>query len=352
MRVLIVKTSSLGDVIHTLPALTDAMRCIPNLEVDWVVEEGLAEIPAWHPAVKQIIPIALRRWRKSWRKAWSSGEIKSCIQQLKQTPYDKVIDAQGLWKSALVAVWAQGERIGLNQQSAKEKGLSFFYEKTVNVPKGQHAVERVRQLFAGALGYSLSDLDIDYGLNFAQADLSNGQSQQLNQPNDYLVFLHSTAWETKKWPVRYWRELCQHAAQGNFQVKLPWGSEEERQTALQIADGYSHVSVLSRMTLSQMRVCLQGAKGVVAVDTGLGHLSAALAVPCVSMYGPTNPVLTSTYGKNQQHLHADFHCAPCLSRRCQYSADDTLVLWPRCFTTVQPDMVWSTLDRLMCGVPS
>ena len=134
----------MGDVIHTLPALTDAARQISNLSVDWVVEEGLAEVPLWHSAVDQVIPVALRRWRKNWRNAWHSGELQHCIQQLKTVPYDKVIDAQGLWKSALLAVWAQGERIGLDWASAKEKGLSFFYDRTVNIPKGQHAVERVR----------------------------------------------------------------------------------------------------------------------------------------------------------------------------------------------------------------
>ncbi|ODN43559.1 lipopolysaccharide heptosyltransferase I [Piscirickettsia litoralis] len=343
MKVLIVKTSSLGDVIHTLPALTDALHKIPNLEVDWLVEEGLAEIPSWHPAVKSVIPVALRRWRKNWRKAWSSGELKTCIQQLKQTPYDKVIDAQGLWKSALLAVWAQGERVGLNQRSAKEKGLSLLYEKTVDVPKGQHAVERVRQLFAKALGYNLSSLELDYGLD------SKSSQTLLSNHEEYLVFLHGTAWQTKKWPVSYWRALCQLAACANMKVKLPWGSESEKETALQIAKGYEHVTVLDKMTLAQMRECLQAAKGVVAVDTGLGHLSAALAVPCVSVYGPTNPVLTSTYGKNQRHLHADFHCAPCLSRRCQYD-DDQKSPWPPCFATVQPATVWSTLGQLMSGV--
>ena len=100
MRVLLVKTSSLGDVIHTLPALTDAQRAIPGIQFDWVVEEGFAEIPAWHPAVAQVIPVAIRRWRKHPLQTLRSGEWRRFKARLRETHYDLVIDAQGLLKSA------------------------------------------------------------------------------------------------------------------------------------------------------------------------------------------------------------------------------------------------------------
>ncbi|MAL35291.1 MAG: lipopolysaccharide heptosyltransferase I, partial [Pseudomonas sp.] len=168
MRVLLVKTSSLGDVIHTLPALTDAQRAIPGIQFDWVVEEGFAEIPAWHPAVAQVIPVAIRRWRKHPLQTLRTGEWRRFKARLRETHYDLVIDAQGLLKSAWLTRYVKAPVAGLDRDSIREPLASRFYDRRYAVPRERHALERVRQLFAQALGYSIPEMIADYGLDRSQ----------------------------------------------------------------------------------------------------------------------------------------------------------------------------------------
>jgi heptosyltransferase-1 len=162
MKILVVKTSSLGDIIHTLPAVRDAAKIIPSAHIDWVVEEAFQEIPEWHLNVCQVIPVAWRRWRRNWRQCRCEfGRFKRSIQQ---EHYDKVIDAQGLIKSGMISLLARGERIGLTWSSLTEPLARLCYQKAVRVNLSQPAVYRMRSIFAKSLGYSLDNLPLDYGL--------------------------------------------------------------------------------------------------------------------------------------------------------------------------------------------
>ncbi len=335
MRVLLIKTSSLGDVIHTLPALTDAMGAIPGIRFDWAVEEGFAEIPAWHPAVDKVIPVAVRRWRRNLLATWRSGEWAACKQALGDKGYDLAIDAQGLLKSALLTRHVVAPVVGLDRQSAREPLASFFYDRAVHVPRGQHAVERVRQLFAAALGYGVPE-----GLGRCGIDRARF-APVAEAP--YVVFLHGTTWPTKHWPESHWRALASLASEAGYRVRLPWGSEAERLRAERIAEGIPGVQVLARMNLAGIAAVLAGARGAVAVDTGLGHLAAALSLPCVSLLGPTHVGLTGAYGASQQHLDSGLDCAPCLQERCARMPVATGHDWPPCMATLTPDQVWRAL---------
>ena len=165
MRVLIVKTSSMGDVLHTLPALTDAMRAIPGIRFDWVVEEGFAQIPSWHEAVDRVIPVAIRRWRKAWFSAPIKAERKAFRDAVQSVKYDAIIDAQGLVKSAaLVIRLAHGIKHGMDWQTAREPLASLFYNRRHHIAKQQHAVERTRELFAKSLGYAKPESQGDYAI--------------------------------------------------------------------------------------------------------------------------------------------------------------------------------------------
>ncbi|RLM18665.1 lipopolysaccharide heptosyltransferase 1 [Brenneria alni] len=294
MRVLIIKTSSMGDVLHTLPALTDAMQELPGIQFDWVVEEGFAQIPGWHPAVSRVIPVAIRRWRKSWFSARTRQERADFKQQLRKYRYDAVIDAQGLIKSAvLVTRLAHGKKHGLDYKSAREPMASWFYNYRHHVNRQQHAVERVRELFAASLRYKKPVGRGDYAI--AQRFLSQSPADA----NQYLVFLHATTRDEKHWPESHWRELIALLQSSGLQIKLPWGAEHEHQRALRLAEGFTHVDVLPRLTLQQVAEVLAGAKAVVSVDTGLSHLTAALDRPNITLYGPTDPGLIGGYGLNQ-----------------------------------------------------
>lgn len=299
MRILMVKTSSMGDVIHTLPALSDALRAIPNLRVDWVVEEGFAQIPTWHPAVDRVIPVAIRRWRKNLFSAQTRQEWQAFKQQLRQRRYDAIIDAQGLLKSALLVTrQAHGIRHGFDRRSAREPLASLFYERRHHVERQQHAVERTRQLVALSLGYPLPTQRGDYAI----AD--HFTRQRAPDAEQYMVFLHATTRDEKHWPEAHWRELIAWVGSHTTQrIKLPWGAEHERQRALRLAAGFAHVEVLPKMALADVACVLAGASQVIAVDTGLSHLAAALDRPNITLYGPTDPGLIGGYGEHQQALH-------------------------------------------------
>jgi heptosyltransferase-1 len=346
MRVLLIKTSSLGDVIHTLPALTDAARAIPGIQFDWVVEEGFAEIPTWHPAVAQVIPVALRRWRKNLWQTLRSGEWQRFKQRLQEHDYDLVIDAQGLLKSALLTRYVKAPVAGLDRHSAREPLAARFYARPQTVAWGQHAVERVRQLFAQALGYPLPLGVGDYGLSRARL-----AGELATAP--YVLFLHGTTWVTKHWPEAYWRELAERLNGQGQAVQLPWGNALEQARAERLAQGLEHVKVLPKLNLAGVAKVVAGARACVAVDTGLGHLAAALDVPTLSLYGPTNPGFTGAYGRSQVHLASNFACAPCLKKACAYqptAADAQFDLSresPLCFTRLAPQHVASQLEALL-----
>lgn len=319
MRVLIVKTSSMGDVLHTLPALTDAAQAIPGIRFDWVVEEGFAQIPSWHPAVDRVIPVAIRRWRKAWFSAPVTAERQAFRNAVKERQYDAIIDAQGLVKSAaLVTRLAHGVKHGMDWHSAREPLASLFYKRRHAIAKQQHAVERTRELFAKSLGYTKPQAQGDYAI--AQHFTSSAAPA-----SSYAVFLHATTRDDKHWPESHWRTLIGLLNGSSLQIKLPWGAPHEEARAKRLAEGFDYVDVLPKMSLEKVAQTLAGAKFVVSVDTGLSHLTAALDRPNVTLYGPTDPGLIGGYGKNQHicrasdgdlaHLSADtvFNEIACLA---------------------------------------
>lgn len=329
MRVLVVKTSSLGDIIHTLPALTDAAQAIPGIVFDWVVEENFAEIPSWHPAVAQVVPVAIRRWRRQILTTLRSGEWRRSRDLLNQHPYDCVIDAQGLLKSAWIAHWVKAPIIGLDKHSAREALASLTYQRRISVSWRLHAVERVRTLFAGALGYPLPQATGDYGLDKAQF-LAAGEAAPRR-----VVFLHGTTRADKHWPEEYWQQLCERVTAAGYRVALPWGNERERERAARIAAISPLAEVLPRMNLRELAALLVRSVAAVAVDTGLGHLAAALDVPALSLYGPTSPARIGAYGSHQIHLSTSGLPVPAIGAQ------------PRAMAPLTPKLVWQALTPLL-----
>jgi len=264
MQVLIVKTSSMGDVLHTLPALTDAMNAIPGIRFDWVVEEGFAQIPSWHPAVDRVLPVAIRRWRKHWFGSQQREERVQFKRELQSRAYDLVIDAQGLIKSAaLVTRIAKGEKHGQDSRSAREPFSSWWYDKRHEINKQQHAVERIRELFAKSLGY---EKPLTAG-NYAIA--AHFLAEPPVDAHPYLVFLHATTRDNKHWPEERWRELIALMADSGLRIKLPWGAEHEHQRAQRLAEGFDYVEVLPKLTLEQVAKTLAGAKAATYNCQGL-----------------------------------------------------------------------------------
>jgi len=293
MKVLIIKTSSMGDVIHALPAIVDAKNAIPDLVFDWVVEETFADIPKLSSSVRKIIPVALRRWRKNWFKAFTSREVRKFLLMLRAEKYDYIIDAQGLIKSAIISKCARGVSVGFDFKSAREPLATCLYQKRFRVAKDQHAIARIRQLFAQALNYKLPESEPDYGL-----DISPIEDESENK----LLFIHGTSRAEKCWAEEKWVALARLAGAAGFTIYLPWGNSLELERAERIAAACDRIKILPKMALHELASFMAGVCAVVTVDTGLGHLAAALSVPTIALYGPTDPKLVGTVGKNQCHI--------------------------------------------------
>ena len=279
--ILFVKTSSLGDVVHNCPAVSDAARAFPGAAIDWVVEEPFAGIAAMHPAVRRVIPVAVRRWRSALWKPATWSEIGAWRRGLQRERYDAVVDTQSLLKSALITSLALGKRHGLDRASARELLAPLFYDVRHAVPRGQHAVERNRQLAALALGYSLSGPP-DYGLR-APASAKSA----------YAVLLTMTSREDKLWPDERWIALAHEL---RMPTMLPWGSDAERERAQRVAAAVGDTTMPRRLGVDELASLFVGAAAVVGLDTGLTHFAAALGAPTVGIYCGSDPALTGIYG--------------------------------------------------------
>ena len=341
MKALLVKTSSMGDLVHTLPAVTEALASVPGLMLDWVVEEGFIPIAELHPGVNQVIPMALRRWR---RQPFSAGpEVVSFVRQLRQTEYDLVLDSQGLLKSLMIGKLARGPLHGFDSASARDRRAGQLYANRHEVGQDLHAVTRQKQLFSKAFGYEFSS-QVDFGLQKSEA------------VGKQLMFLHGTTWTSKEWPVSYWHSLVARAVADGYEPLVPAGNQREQERAQRIAQAGGRV--ISDKSLAELIDILAACAGAVSVDTGLGHLASALHVPVVGIYGATNPALVGMLGDHGCSLaRTDLPCSPCKKRVCQFArpqSEQTTInqpsqpaIHPPCYEQVTPDAVWQQLQAVM-----
>ena len=287
--VLFIKTSSLGDVIHHMPALTEAHARLPARRFVWVVEEAFAPLVRLHPAVSSVIPVASRRWRRSLPGPALWREIAKFGQTLRACDYDAVVDTQGLIRSALIARAARGRRHGYDSGSIRERAASLLYDVRHRVAREQHAILRNRALTGLVLGYT-PDGPPDYGLDRAALSAT---------PHDahYAVLLHATAQREKEWPVEHWAALGQSLLARNIRPVLPWGNARERDRSRAIAAALPGADVPDFQPLDGVARLIAGASLVVGVDTGLLHLAAALNVPLAGIFIGSEPALTGPMGQ-------------------------------------------------------
>lgn len=338
MRVLFVKLTSMGDLIHALPALTDAARAIPGITFDWVIDNNFKEVAMWHPSVRNIIPTAHRKWRKNIWKFIKNGEIKQFLQTLRREKYDLVIDGQTSLKSFITMLLTRGTRCGPDKYSTREWIAHLAYQKTFPIDRNLHAIKRLRLLFAKALNYEYLDNQPDYGLaNYTFPELT------IELPQSYVVFVHNASWQTKLYPEAYWQQLTGWANDQGLHVLLPWGNEAERQRAEKIARPFSKAKVLPFLSLSEQAAILKGSVGAICSDTGLSHLAAALDVPAVTIYGSTSTQLTGTTGLNQQHAVSPFSCTLCYKQTCDF--ENKRHSDAQCMLAIKPEQIWSMFNQ-------
>ncbi len=295
-RILLVRLSSLGDVLHTFPAVTDLARAAPGAVLDWVVEEAYVPLVRMHPAVAQAIPLALRRWRRGLLRPAVWREIAAFRHALRVARYDAVIDAQGLVKSAIVAALARGPVHGYGRAAAREPFAARFYHHTYDLGPGLHSVARYRELAARSLGYAppaAIDRGIDRGIDYGIAAPARPPFAPAGR---YCVLLHSTARAAKLWPEDAWVELGRALESRGIACVLPWGGEAERARAGRIAAGLGRALVAPRTSIGEAAGLIGHAAAVVGLDTGLMHLAVALGTPVVAIFCGSDPARTGPLG--------------------------------------------------------
>jgi heptosyltransferase-1 len=282
---LFVKTSSLGDVVHNMPAVTEARRRWPDAHIGWVVEEAFAPLAQLHPGVDEVIAVATRRWRNGLLSPAIWREAATFRRGLRARRYDRIVDSQGLLRSALLTAQAYGERHGYDRHSVREPVASWFYDVRHAVARDQHAVLRNRALAGLSLQFTPSE-GIDYGLSRSVT----------TSAAPYAVLLHGTSRPRKEWRESDWIGLGQALRRQGLGVLLPWGSETERVRSERLAGAIKDAEVVPRRPLDETAQVIANAALVVGVDTGLLHLAAAYSVPLIGVFIATDPKLTGPIG--------------------------------------------------------
>ena len=285
LNILLVRVSSLGDVLHNLPMVADIARHFPDANIDWVVEEGYVSLVRLNARVRNIIPFALRRWRKSLGKPETRAEIKDFFRTLRAQQYDYVFDTQGLLKTGIIMGAARvvkgGRKVGLanGSEGSGYEGISrFFHTDSVPTDPRTHAVARGRIVAGAALGYAV-DTPADFGLPAVSASEPRPEWMP-EQP--YAVYFHGTARDAKKWAPENWIALGKALAP--MTILLPWGSDKEKAEAQVLADALPNACLLPKLSMADATLLARHAALAIGVDTGLTHIAAAFVRPTVEIY--------------------------------------------------------------------
>lgn len=285
MNILLVRVSSLGDVLHNLPMVADILHHHPDANIDWVVEEGYTSLVRLNPHVRRVIPFALRRWRRGLLDPAIRAEVRGFFRTLREEQYDYVFDTQGLIKTGIIMGAARvkpgGRKVGLangTEGSGYEPLSRIFHDQSVKVERRAHAVARGREVAAQALGYAI-DTPPDFGL---PAPVARAQRPAWMPQEDYAVFFHGTARAAKKWDSANWIALGRALAP--MTVLLPWGSAAEKAEAEAIAASLPDARVLPKLSMMEAVELARDAALAVGVDTGLTHIAAAFVRPTVEIY--------------------------------------------------------------------
>lgn len=300
MRILIIKLTSMGDLMHTLPALTDASKVYPDIQFDWVVDENFSEVPSWHQKVSETITTNHRAWKKQLLSSSLRRDLIELKARINGKNYDAVIDMQNNLKSAVLSYFVKKEVHGMDKKSAREYPAHWAYAFKHEIPKNFHAITRQRSLLAQSLNYKIIDESIDY-----KVDKNQFVAPNCNLPNKYLVLVHNASWPTKLWPISYWQKFIELINSEDYIAVLPSGTKEELARAKEIVSTNKKAIALQQLPLNEIAYVIEHSMGCVCSDTGLAHLSAVLDKPSVTMYSVTDEKLIGTRGKNQEHIISD-----------------------------------------------
>jgi len=282
----------MGDVIHNLPIVADIHTAVSDAKIDWVVEEGYADLVRCHPGVSNVLPVAWRRWRKSLSSLDTWSEMRDFRYRLQKTTYDYVIDTQGLIKSAVIVKLTNAQtKCGFDASVARERWAAKAYDATFVIPKNAHAVERNRWLASAALEYYPDEHRLDYGLKLPEIPRLHS--------TPFVVCLPSTSRADKMWPQDHWITLGRWLNSQGLTVVMPTGTPLEAELTARLTLAIPSAIQLPKLSLSELAQWIQQSLLVVGVDTGLTHLGVALGRPTIGIYTGSSPELCGLYGLRQ-----------------------------------------------------
>ena len=290
----------MGDLMHALPALTEAKEHKEDISFDWVVDTNFASVPSWHPSVDKIITTDHRNWKKQLFSKNSRKSLRGVINQINDNNYDLVVDMQNNLKSAFISYLCKHDVVGLDSKSAREYPAHLAYSKRINVDKKLHAIERQKKLLGDALGYEYEQGPINYGASFNAFIKPN-----ITLPDKYFVLVQNASWITKQWSIENWQQLILYLEDKGIVMLLPSGNLEELEKAKEICSVSEKAQAIDLMPLDEIAYMVQHADFCICSDTGLAHLSALTGTPSITLYGPTKTSLIGTMGINQNHLIGD-----------------------------------------------
>ena len=290
----------MGDLMHALPALTEAKEHKEDISFDWVVDTNFASVPSWHPSVDKIITTDHRNWKKQLFSKNSRKSLRGVINQINDNNYDLVVDMQNNLKSAFISYLCKHDVVGLDSKSAREYPAHLAYSKRINVDKKLHAIERQKKLLGDALGYEYEQGPINYGASFNAFIKPN-----ITLPDKYFVLVQNASWITKQWSIGNWQQLILYLEDKGIVMLLPSGNLEELEKAKEICSVSEKAQAIDLMPLDEIAYMVQHADFCICSDTGLAHLSALTGTPSITLYGPTKTSLIGTMGINQNHLIGD-----------------------------------------------
>lgn len=348
MKILVVRLSSLGDILHLFPAISDLRRKFPDAVIHWLVEPAFAEPVSWHAAVDKVITVPLRAHKKTW---WKLPLLLSKLRQrLQAEKYDAVLDAQGLLKSAVLSRLPGVPVYGFDAASARESIAAKLYQNTAKIENGLHVIEKNRQLIGQLFGADNS-MPADFGLDQFREEQKYGElsgefKELTNLP--FVVLLHGTTWNSKYWPESAWMELIRELTKQGWRCLLPWGNQTEHQRADRLhASGGEQALVLPKLSLTELMIILLRARAFVSVESGIGHLAAALDIPGLMLHGPTDPGYSGVLGKACQHITSGIYCSPCFKRDCPRLQNKYEV--PPCQKEINPQQVFLQCEALLAS---
>jgi heptosyltransferase-1 len=344
MRILIIKTSALGDIIHALPLLDYLHQVTPGVRIDWVVEEAFLELLSGNPLLDRLITVAFKRWRKSPLAPRTVREVGAFRRQLQEREYDLVFDVQGNAKSGLVCWLANSQhKIGFSRDDMQERLNGLFTDQKVALhPDDRHATTRYLRIVSTPFGVDPAGLKLTTDIHTAHDDEAAGKLLPQGACGPVVLFHTGTTWQTKLWHESGWvalgRDLLQRYSDAT--ILLSWGNDFEHEMVQRIAQQVgSRVQVLERMSLKRFAALLKRVDCVVGGDTGPVHLAAVVGTATVSFYRCTDGSLNGPKGERHLIVQSPLVCTKCLKKTCERNEE--------CIGSITPQMLSAGVESIL-----